>query len=82
MVHTAAQFRGGISEEVAQAVNLDATITLAKAALEAGVTRFVFTSTGNVYRGMNLTDHAEKTIFLYQLKRYIPKPKLLQKKLY
>ncbi len=49
VVHIAAQFRGGISEEVARAVNLDATVTLAKAALEAGVTRFIFTSTGNVY---------------------------------
>lgn len=49
VVHIAAQFRGGITEEVARAVNLDATIKLAKAALDAGVTRFVFTSTGNVY---------------------------------
>lgn len=49
VVHIAAQFRGGISEEMAKAINIDATITLAKAALDAGVTRFVFTSTGNVY---------------------------------
>ncbi|WP_297421477.1 hypothetical protein [Clostridium sp.] len=54
MAHIAAQFRGGISEEVARVVNLDATIVLANAALESDVTRFVFTSTGNVYRDMNI----------------------------
>ncbi|MBN9389314.1 MAG: NAD(P)-dependent oxidoreductase [Chloroflexi bacterium] len=54
VVHIAAQFRGGVSEETAQAVNLDATIKLAQAALDAGVTRFVFTSTSNVYRNLNV----------------------------
>ncbi|MEJ8303576.1 NAD(P)-dependent oxidoreductase [Saccharibacillus sacchari] len=51
VVHLAAQFRG-VSEEVAWASNLDATQALANAALQAGVKRFVFSSTGMVYSGM------------------------------
>lgn len=54
VVHIAAQFRGGVSEEMAQAVNLDATVKLAKAALEAGVTRFVFTGTSRVYENIKV----------------------------
>lgn len=54
VVHIAAQFKGGVSEEVAQAVNLDATIKLAKATLEVGITRFVFTSTSNVYANIQI----------------------------
>ena len=54
VVHIAAQFRGGVSDEVAQAVNLDATIKLAKTALAVGVTRFVFTSTAHVYANLQL----------------------------
>lgn len=48
VVHLAAQFRG-VSEEVARAANIDASIILAKAALEAHVPRFVFASTNLVY---------------------------------
>lgn len=52
VVHLAAQFRG-VSEEIARASNIDASIILAKAALEAGVTRFVFSSTSLVYSGIS-----------------------------
>lgn len=48
VVHLAAQFRG-VSEEIAQIANVDASISLAKAALDAGVKRFVFASTNLVY---------------------------------
>jgi nucleoside-diphosphate-sugar epimerase len=76
VVHIAAQFRGGISEEVARTVNLDATITLAKAALEAGVTRFVFTSTGNVYRDMNVNRPCREDDILMPAKLIYPKTKI------
>ncbi|MHB8579131.1 MAG: NAD-dependent epimerase/dehydratase family protein [Ignavibacteriaceae bacterium] len=76
VVHTAAQFRGGISEEVARAVNLDATIALAKAALEAGVTRFVFTSTSNVYRDMNVDRPCREDDILIPAKEIYPKTKI------
>lgn len=48
VVHCAAFFRGATPEE-AHAVNNLGTQYLAQAALEAGVARFVFTSTGLVY---------------------------------
>lgn len=48
IVHLAAQFRG-VSEEVAWSSNVDGTVVLAKAALEAEVKRFVFSSTSLVY---------------------------------
>jgi nucleoside-diphosphate-sugar epimerase len=76
VVHTAAQFRGGISEEVARAVNLDATIALAKAALEAGVTRFIFTSTGNVYRDINENRPCREDDILVPAKEVYPKTKI------
>jgi nucleoside-diphosphate-sugar epimerase len=52
VVHLAAQFRG-VSEEIARVSNIDASVILAKAALEAGVTRFVFSSTSLVYGGIS-----------------------------
>lgn len=76
VVHTAAQFRGGISEEMARAVNLDATIALAKAALEAGVTRFVFTSTSNVYRDINVNTLCREDDTLIPAKEIYPKTKI------
>jgi nucleoside-diphosphate-sugar epimerase len=76
VVHTAAQFRGDISEEVARAVNLDATIALAKAALGAGVTKFVFTSTGNVYRDMNIKRPCREDDILVPAKLIYPKTKI------
>lgn len=48
VVHCAAFFRGATEEE-AHAVNDRGTMHLAEAAREAGVRRFVFTSTGLVY---------------------------------
>ncbi|MDD7795534.1 NAD-dependent epimerase/dehydratase family protein [Clostridium sp. 'White wine YQ'] len=76
VIHIAAQFRGGISEEVARAVNLDATITLAKASLEAGVTRFVFTSTGNVYRDISVNRLCREDDILMPAKLIYPKTKI------
>jgi nucleoside-diphosphate-sugar epimerase len=48
VVHLAAAFRG-VEDEEAMAVNRDVTIRLARAALDDGVGRFVFTSTNLVY---------------------------------
>jgi nucleoside-diphosphate-sugar epimerase len=48
VVHIAAAFRG-VPDEEAVAVNRDATIALAQATLDAGIGRFVFTSTNLVY---------------------------------
>src|SRR5471030_2583989 len=76
VVHTAAQFRGGISEETARAVNLDATIILAKEALDAGVTRFIFTSTGNVYRGLNINRPCREDDILVPANEIYPKTKI------
>jgi nucleoside-diphosphate-sugar epimerase len=76
VIHTAAQFRGGITEEVARAVNLDATVALAKATLEAGVTRFVFTSTGNVYLGLNVDRPCREDDILVPATEIYPKTKI------
>jgi UDP-glucose 4-epimerase len=48
IIHTAAAFRG-VSDETQQAINYEATVNLAKAALKSGVKRFIFSSTTNVY---------------------------------
>lgn len=48
VVHLAAQFRN-VTEKVAWTSNVDGTKTLAQAAIEAGVSRFVFSSTSLVY---------------------------------
>jgi nucleoside-diphosphate-sugar epimerase len=50
VVHLAAAFRG-VPDEEAVAVNRDAAAGLARAALAAGVSRFVFASTSLVYAG-------------------------------
>jgi nucleoside-diphosphate-sugar epimerase len=76
VIHTAAQFRGGITEEVARAVNLDATVALAKAALEAGATRFVFTSTGNVYLGLSVDRPCREDDILVPPTEIYPKTKI------
>ncbi len=76
VVHIAAQFRGGISEEVARAVNLDATIALANAALATDVTRFVFTSTSNVYRDLNVNRPCREEDILEPAKAIYPKTKI------
>ncbi|MBI1881722.1 MAG: NAD(P)-dependent oxidoreductase [Chloroflexi bacterium] len=48
VVHLAAFFRGATAEET-QAVNQDGTLALAQAALQVGVSRFVFASTNLIY---------------------------------
>ena len=58
VVHLAAFFRGATDEE-ARAVNLTGTVSLAEAALEADVPRFVYASTNLVYgpgRGRKFTE--------------------------
>ncbi|MEU6199257.1 NAD(P)-dependent oxidoreductase [Streptomyces sp. NPDC047061] len=61
VVNVAAAFRG-VPDEEARAVNRDAAVALGRAALSAGVRRFVQVSTGNVYgsgRGRPLTEDDE-----------------------
>ncbi|MEU8716269.1 MULTISPECIES: NAD(P)-dependent oxidoreductase [unclassified Streptomyces] len=61
VVNVAAAFRG-VPDEEAWAVNHDAAVALGRAALAAGVRRFVQVSTGNVYgtgRGRPLTEEDE-----------------------
>ncbi|MFC4810137.1 NAD-dependent epimerase/dehydratase family protein [Paenibacillus sp. GCM10023250] len=48
VVHLAAQFRG-VDEATTRAANIDGSIALGRAALQAGVPRFVFSSTNRVY---------------------------------
>lgn len=48
VVHLAAQFRG-VDEAATRTANVDGSVALAHAALEAGVPRFVFSSTNHVY---------------------------------
>jgi nucleoside-diphosphate-sugar epimerase len=76
VLHVAAQFRGGVSEETAMAVNLDSTINLAVASLEAGVRRFVFTSTNNVYRGLNYNRPCREDDILLPATEIYPKTKI------
>lgn len=76
VVHAAAQFRGGVSEEISRSLNLDATVTLARAALEAGVTRFVFTSTSNVYRDLDVDRPCREDDVLVPAKEVYPKTKI------
>jgi nucleoside-diphosphate-sugar epimerase len=61
VVHIAAAFRN-VPDEEAVAVNRDATVAFARTALDAGVGRFVFTSTNLVYgpgRGRPATEDDE-----------------------
>jgi nucleoside-diphosphate-sugar epimerase len=48
VIHLAAFFRGATPEE-SQAINLEGTLALARASLDAGVPRFIFASTNLVY---------------------------------
>lgn len=48
VIHLAAQFRG-VDENATRIANVDGSIALARAALAADVSRFVFSSTNNVY---------------------------------
>ncbi|MBB6733229.1 NAD-dependent epimerase/dehydratase family protein [Cohnella zeiphila] len=49
VVHLAAQLHGGVDEATAQRANIDASVILAEAALQANVPRFVLASTNLVY---------------------------------
>ena len=61
VVHLAATFRDSPTPERANAVNADASTALAEAALEAGVTRFVFASTNLVYGGGHTAPQNEQS---------------------
>ncbi|HBF37915.1 MAG TPA: NAD(P)-dependent oxidoreductase [Firmicutes bacterium] len=74
VVHLAAQFRG-VSEEVARVSNIDASIILAKTALEVGVTRFVFSSTSLVYSGVSKNSPCREDDVLQPIMAY-PKTKM------
>lgn len=74
VVHLAAQFRG-VSEEIARVSNIDASIILAKSALEAGVTRFVFSSTSLVYGGISRNNLCKEDDVLQPVLPY-PKTKV------
>lgn len=63
VVHLAAQFRG-VTEEVAWESNVNGTKRLAEAALEAHVTRFIFSSTSLVYMDTPHTKPCLETDFL------------------
>lgn len=76
VIHTAAQFREQISEEDARKINVDATVALAEAALEVGVTRFVFTSTSNVYRNLEVDRPCREDDTLIPAKEIYPKTKI------
>jgi nucleoside-diphosphate-sugar epimerase len=62
VIHLVAAFRGGESPEVSAAVNTDAAVDLAHAALDAGVSRFVFISTNLVYGGGYLAPAREDAV--------------------
>lgn len=55
VIHLAAQFRGDISEEAAWESNVYGTKNLAEAALDAGVKKFIFSSTSLVYMDITRT---------------------------
>ena len=61
VIHLAATFREAPTPERATAVNTDASTALAVAALDAGVTRFVFASTNLVYGGGHDAPQNEQT---------------------
>lgn len=75
VVHLAAQFRG-VSEEVARVSNIDASIILAKAAMEEGVTRFVFSSTSLVYSGISRNNPCREDDVIQPILAY-PKTKMI-----
>ncbi|NHN34534.1 NAD-dependent epimerase/dehydratase family protein [Paenibacillus agricola] len=52
VIHLAAQFRG-VDENTTRISNIDGSIALARAALQADVPKFVFSSTNNVYGSGN-----------------------------
>lgn len=80
--HLAAQFRG-VDENTTRLSNLDGSIVLAHAVLQAGVPRFVFASTNNVYDSGSLTgpsheDDELKPAFAYPQSKAEAEAELLQ----
>lgn len=73
VIHLVAAFRGGESPERSAAVNTDAAVNLARAALDAGVTRFVFTSTNLIY-GSGHTAPQREDVVLGPLPSEAPYP--------
>ena len=72
VIHLAATFRDSPTPERANAVNTDASTALAEAALEAGVTRFVFASTNLVYGGGHTAPQDERRNWGRSLGRAVP----------
>ncbi|NUP51813.1 MAG: NAD(P)-dependent oxidoreductase [Catenulispora sp.] len=64
VIHLAAAFRSGETPEQSTAVNTDAAVALARAALAAGVPRFVFASTNLVYGAGQTTLATEESPLL------------------
>jgi len=82
VVHLAAQFRG-VDENTTRISNIDGSIALAHAALQADVPRFVFSSTNNVYgsgnpSGPNREDDELKPAFAYPQSKVEAETALLQ----
>jgi dihydroflavonol-4-reductase len=64
VMHLAAAFRGGETPEQSAAVNTEGAVALARAALEAGVERYVFASTTLVYGSGHTAPLTEKSPLL------------------
>ncbi|GAA1987811.1 NAD(P)-dependent oxidoreductase [Catenulispora subtropica] len=64
VIHLAAAFRNGETPEQATAVNTDAAVSLARAAVDAGATRFVFASTNLVYGDGHAGPQTEQSALL------------------
>ena len=73
VIHLVAAFRNGESPERSAAVNTDAAVALARAALDAGVRRFVFTSTNLIY-GAGHTAPQREDVVLGPLPSEAPYP--------
>ena len=79
VIHLAAQFRN-VSDEAAWKANVDGTQTLANAAIEAGVFRFVFSSTSLVYMDIQREQACSETDSLDPQATY-PKTKVATEKI-
>lgn len=64
VIHLAAAFRNGETPEQSIAVNTEGAVNLARAALDAGVTRFVFASTNLVYGSGHVAPATEESELL------------------
>lgn len=64
VIHLAAAFRNGETPEESTAVNTDAAVALAQAAVDAGVSRYVFASTNLVYGSGHIAPATEESALL------------------